>query len=267
VDEILNVVGTGSRINRVTAVRGPLVASETEYAQRMNDPASIYSMPPRQPGISSSTADDVSWAYDTRFTRRVGGARGHYNALRAKSRKCPICRQRDSGALDHFLPRETYPSLAIQPTNLVPICGPCNTRKEAQVALSADKQFLHPYFDDLGGDDWLYATFEERIGAPVLYYVDRPARWDDLLFARVVNHFEFFGISDLYGAQAATTLGGYKKLLTEKLERDPIRGPLEVRRTMLETAGSIRSFGAEPWLAAALQAWGESDWFCNGGWA
>lgn len=262
VREILAAAGSGPRIDRVTVLSAPLEVSETDYAARMDAP-SIHTMPRSQSGIAGEFEADISWAYESQMQSRRGGAREHYSVLRATSRKCPLCLQRDSTELDHYLPRDTHPTFAVQPTNLVPICSVCNKKKLNQVAVTPEDQFLHPYFDDLGGAAWLRATLIEVQGAPVIFSVARQPDWDDVTMKRVEWHFIRFGLSTLYSDQVGTTLGGYRELLDSTHRESQAAG---VKKLMLMTGESFRSYGAEPWLSAAMQAWGESPWFCDMKW-
>lgn len=60
--------------------------------------------------------------------------------------RCPICGASfgySQVTLDHILPKSIYPSLAILPINLVPICYYCNTRKNKKIS----ERVFHPYFE------------------------------------------------------------------------------------------------------------------------
>ena len=60
--------------------------------------------------------------------------------------RCPICGVSfgySQVTLDHILPKSVYPSLAILPINLVPICYYCNTRKNKKIG----ERVFHPYFE------------------------------------------------------------------------------------------------------------------------
>lgn len=60
--------------------------------------------------------------------------------------RCPICGASfgySQVTLDHVLPKSKYPSLAILPVNLVPICLYCNMRKNSKIK----GRIFHPYFE------------------------------------------------------------------------------------------------------------------------
>jgi hypothetical protein len=60
---------------------------------------------------------------------------------------CPMCGSTNVTSLDHILPKEDYPELAIFSYNLVPSCQPCNNRRGKKGAFSSSQGFIHPYFD------------------------------------------------------------------------------------------------------------------------
>jgi hypothetical protein len=87
--------------------------------------------------------------------------------------------------LDHYLPKESYPGISLQPTDLAPICGARNAIKLARVAAGQSDQFLHCYYEDLGGDGWLRAVVIEDTLAPVVLDVVPMASWSAQLAQRV----------------------------------------------------------------------------------
>lgn len=62
---------------------------------------------------------------------------------------CPSCGEPGRpNTLDHYLPKEDFPHLAVTPLNLVPMCDGCQGKKGTKTGGAAQpKWFLHPYFD------------------------------------------------------------------------------------------------------------------------
>jgi hypothetical protein len=60
---------------------------------------------------------------------------------------CPMCGSTNVTSLDHILPKEDYPELAVFSYNVVPSCQPCNNRRRTKGALANSPGFIHPYFD------------------------------------------------------------------------------------------------------------------------
>ena len=62
---------------------------------------------------------------------------------------CAMCGSTNVTSLDHILPKEDYPELAVFSYNLVPSCQPCNNRRAKKGAFSDTPGFVHPYFDSV----------------------------------------------------------------------------------------------------------------------
>lgn len=241
-----------------------LVQTETEFVASMASPA-IWDFEQARPGVDVETAKRVSRAYESKLVSKKGDARPFYDALRiaAKDGKCPNCMARDASALDHYLPREKYPAMAMQPTNLAPICTGCNTIKRQDVASAAEDQFLHPYFDKLGSEPWLSADVQELPSSPLTFSTLRPDAWDDVLFARVEGHFSRYKLGKLFATHSSSLLGNLRVLFQEEYVTG---GPTAVARMATRLQNSYNRPGLSPWAVAAFKAWSTSDWFCNGGW-
>lgn len=265
VAEILDQVGTGPRVNRVLAARTPIVEGEAEYIAR-GPLGTIWDVRREHAEIDVDLESDIRYVYKAKLAAPKGNVRAFYNKLRgaAPRGRCPFCLQREVSALDHHLPQDRWGRLATVPANLVPICGACNYVKREDYATSAEEAFLHPYFDDLGPAGWLVAAVQESPGAPLLFDVERQAGWDAVLFSRVVAHFQFFRLNDLYAANAAALLSSHRLQFERVLA---LSGSEGVRALASEMADSFRVGSYDPWSPVAMQAWASSDWFCAGGWA
>jgi hypothetical protein len=76
-------------------------------------------------------------------------ARKIYDKLLSKAPRgiCPFCGLGIASTLDHYLPKTKYPLFSVLASNLVPACKDCNTGKKTKIAITAEEQCLHPYFD------------------------------------------------------------------------------------------------------------------------
>lgn len=63
---------------------------------------------------------------------------------------CPMCGSQNTGAVDHYLPKETFAEFSILFENLVPACANCNSAGKGKIYRGeADpERFIHPYYDD-----------------------------------------------------------------------------------------------------------------------
>ena len=57
--------------------------------------------------------------------------------------ECPICDTGELDTLDHYLPKSVVPTLAVTPSNLVPMCGKCNRIKSDQMETTPEKMPFH----------------------------------------------------------------------------------------------------------------------------
>jgi len=264
VRHILAAVGDGSRIRRVTAVADALAEEELKFLARCDGNAQ-WSTPHEPASVPLALKSDLAYAFKDKLSDKDGSARLFYNRLRqAPHGRCPLCLERDVAALDHYLPKERWHALALTPGNLYPICTVCNGIKLAKYASTEEDQFLHPYFDDLGDDDWLSADLAEVPGAPLSFSIEAPARWGETLATRVRKHFELFQLGDLYRDRAVTLLSSHQVFFTNIYST---AGSEALRQTLLELAESYKESRLSQWPSVAMRQWAASDWFCDGRWA
>ncbi|MHA6879239.1 HNH endonuclease [Ralstonia pseudosolanacearum] len=210
------------------------------------------------------TTAEMEAVYNQRMVPKTAPGRTAYDKLMslARSGKCPLCAQRDASTLDHHLPKAHYPVLAITPLNLVPSCKDCNKAKLASLPTNATEETLHPYFDDIDGDRWLFASVQTTVPASLTFFVDPPNHWDAVLAGRMLLHFETLGLGELYAAQGADELLNIRHQLQTLHDAG---GAATVRNELLARAGSARAVRVNGWRVSAFQAFAESDWFCEGG--
>lgn len=210
------------------------------------------------------TTAEMEAVYNQRMVPKTAPGRTAYDKLMslARSGKCPLCAQRDASTLDHHLPKAHYPVLAVAPLNLVPSCKDCNKAKLASLPTNATEETLHPYFDDIDGDRWLFASVQTTAPASLRFFVDPPNHWDAVLTARMLLHFETLGLGELYAAQGADELLNIRHQLQTLHDAG---GAATVRSELSARAESAESVRVNGWRVSAFQAFAESDWFCDGG--
>ncbi|MGM7699432.1 hypothetical protein [Microbacterium sp. A84] len=268
VSEIVAACTLDPETNPFAGATDALLEVEATYAELASD-GRIFEFQSDQPGVSTDVADNVSWAYDIRLSSKKGPGRAYYDEMRlqAPGGNCSNCMARDAAALDHYLPKIDFPVVAIQPTNLLPICTACNGVKLRQSATAATEQFLHPFFDRLGPERWMHVTVLEEPSSPTVFEVRRASNWDETLHQRVQSHFRRFELGILLSQKAGTLLGNHRLAFESFFTDTPGGdGPAAVQR---EAARLAMSYAGEPqsaWAAAAFEAWSNSTWFCNGGW-
>lgn len=202
--------------------------------------------------------------YKSHFARIGAPTRGIYDAIRLapKYGLCPLCGQRSVGSVDHYLPQSLHPIFNLTPANLVPSCMDCNKAKLALVALTAEQQTLHPYFDDLGDERWLVADIQEATPPAIKYRVRPPAGWTPVLAERVKYHYKVMGLGVLYAAQAASELADISHALV-KLGNSS--GSVAVRSHLYDEFTSRQARDINSWKTALYEGLCVSNWFCTEG--
>ncbi|VFS07142.1 Uncharacterised protein [Citrobacter koseri] len=176
---------------------------------------------------------------------------------------CPLCGQGTVYQLDHYLPISCFPIYGVSPINLIPACADCNKRKSIYVADAANKQTLHPYFDDIDNERWLYASVIEIQPPALQFYIEPPAHWGDVISERILAHFKAFGLAALYATHAAVEITNIRYSLQRIAVGE--NSAKNVRDHLIDKAESCMHARLNSWQTATYDALEKSDWFCNGG--
>jgi hypothetical protein len=216
--------------------------------------------------LDGITKKQFSALYSQYMVGEKKPARKIYSFLKglAPNGKCPFCGYCDATTLDHFLPKSKYPLLTVLPLNLVPSCPYCNTGKSTDVALKAEDQILHPYYDHsaLMDEQWVFADVIPTIPATIKFYVKAPDKWDKQLEGRVLSHFVDNKLASRFSLQAADELSALRQTLEIYHEAQGIIG---VKFNLKAQAISEFKKYKNSWKTAMYQALEKSDWFCREG--
>lgn len=206
------------------------------------------------------TSKEINSIYKDRMARSNSPGYSVYKSIfrLAKRRVCPICGHRKVTTLDHYLPKSIYPSLVVNPINLIPSCFDCNKLKSSKVSNSSEKETLHPYFDDLGSERFLFAEIKDNKNPVIDFYIDPPSSWDKLLQKRVINHFETFNLNELYRTHAIDDIFGRRNAWK-------MLNPISLRNHLNELSESFLEVNVNNWEVAFYEGMANSDWFCEGG--
>jgi hypothetical protein len=253
----------GALKTSLESVGSELTAAELTYETRGNA-RDLYAMPQQLSLNGSISVADMIRLYANRFVRKRAPGRRTYDAIMtaAPYSRCPLCGLRTVSTLDHYLPKTLFASYVLAPLNLIPACSECNRLKRNWVASVATAQTLHPYFDNIEADRWLFADIQETSPPALSFSVSRPAVWDDLTFARVESHFRMFRLDALYASHAAEELVNIRLQLELLLERS---GPEGVKAHLVEQTASRAAHNINSWQSATYEALAGSDWYCAGG--
>lgn len=202
--------------------------------------------------------------YRSHFVPAKSPTRGMYEAIRQAPPfgTCPLCGQRTVASVDHYLPQSLFPVFNLTPANLIPACSDCNKNKLAKVAERAEDQTLHPYFDDLGRERWLFTSVERGTPPAISFFVRQPSEWPQVLYERVVHHFNVMGLAELYAAQAASELADISHGLREISQS---AGPHGVYAHLDSEWRTRHARDPNSWKTALYEGLRDSKWFCNQG--
>lgn len=164
--------------------------------------------------IGDLDSSELIGMYENYFSREGKKIRSIYNAILAKSDRCPFCGNiGHSAQLDHYLPKRYYPQYSIYPKNLIPICRDCNEGfKKASYAKEEEEQWIHPYFDKeiFFNEQWISANYKatnlEDPFATVEYFVNPPNSWSSIDKNRAQKHFDNLGLAIRFSKEANNQL-------------------------------------------------------------
>lgn len=185
-----------------------------------------------------------------------------YNIIRSSQHTCAYCSSssRSVSQLDHYLPKSIFPSLAVSPVNLIPICSDCNSKKGDYYSIKKDEMIIHPYFDDFANlsFDFIKCTVIEKVPIGFSFSIEKLQGWSDCTYNRVVKHFQMLGLEDLYRTDFEAIFEPYVRFFKMVYEDGNID---DVKKTIMQLIKSYKSSNTFPWHYAGFNAILNSEWF------
>lgn len=120
---------------------------------------------------------------------------------------CSYCLVNTANQLDHFLPKELFCILSVEPYNLVPSCGPCNLGKLTSWSSKPHERFFHPYFDekkDLG--IWLTVKIVDTSPIKIDFFPVVNSKVSSLDAQRIQYEFKTLKLNETYQKAASKLL-------------------------------------------------------------
>lgn len=192
---------------------------------------------------------------------------GRLSTLRSRlkfaAQKCPYCGFGEVRDLDHQLPRSKYKALAIFPSNLIPCCHTCNSKKRSVAGDEPDSQFPHPYLTDLPTEQFLFAQVDvERNGLLVRFHIVACNGMSDEVFRQLRFHLERMELQARYQAEVCTFMTSQRTAFEDAASP----GPESLRHFLARSiVNSTKDFGVNHWQTALLVGLLDSEAFCTGG--
>lgn len=213
--------------------------------------------------VKDVTKDEMIKVYEQGLVKSKLG-RKHYDSLidGAISGICPLCNKRQVSTLDHYLPKAHYPVLAVAPLNLIPSCFECNIKKQDSLIVSENFAPLHPYYDDVDGEEWLYAEIIHDQNILIKYYVKQPLTFSLVMYDRLKLHMSIYKLHELFSIEAAIELNERKfhfKKIRIALGRDLFINYLKSECSSIKKGRNINN----SWKVALYRAMYEDDWFID----
>lgn len=262
IDDCVSNMQSEKRINDYKTIKNDLNLMAEEY-DRKGSEKRLFDIAEHSAvgGISKS---ELIKLYNSKFSKLGQLPRGkYYDKIRSAAplNICPLCMNRVVSTVDHILPKSFYPGFSVTPYNLVPACKDCNTDKKEFVPKSDKEVHLHPYYDDVQSERWLFVEVLETNPITFNYVIKDVEGWSGVLMERIKKHFEIFNLNILYSIHAASELQSLTTLVNVRNT-----GGTEQVKYFLETLaiGKLKKH-KNHWQTAFYSGLSESDWFCNEG--
>jgi hypothetical protein len=259
----INSISDVSLRSRLDLVSNDIVDAARDYEQKA-EAKLLYTIISSKCGndeiaLGSVTKKELKDVYSSHMVGGGKPAREFYDKLLSQARLCPFCGFTEADTLDHYLPKAKYPQLSVLPINLVPSCTKCNKGKHAAIAITAEEQSLHPYFDHQHfiNEQWLYAEILPTNPMTPHYFVRAPAHWDSISKSRVQSHFDNFNLAYRYAIQASDELAG-KKYSLDSYKKE--NGTDALVRLLQNDAKSHAKNHINSWQTALYQALASKKW-------
>lgn len=228
---------------------------------------SLYSFPKET--LSNMGVDDIEFEsiYNDKLVSKKAIGRDIYMRIKnlcvdQYENRCPSCAKRPVTTLDHFLPKAVFRQLSISPLNLIPNCHDCNKIKFQYVATNNYNELIHPYFDNIDSEQWLFARLVNSDYPVIEYIITKPDSWSECLFERVKNHFHIYELESLYASNAMTLLNSHRHAFQELRKNTNGTDELNSHIQLLYT--SFKTSNLNSWDTALFFAISGNDEFYNG---
>lgn len=248
---------------RLKEIGAALTSAETAYKVQ-GTAHSLYKIEPSDNVTNLVSLDEMGKLYDGTFSREKTTSRHIYDKLKLGSLMCPLCGAQQVKTLDHYLAKTKHPQYAITPLNLIPACSDCNKAKSNFQPVSANDQAIHPYFDDIDDERWLFALVQTTTPPALVFFVSPSASWDLIKADRVRKGFEILQLSTLFAALSSDEVTNMKHRL-KRLHK--AAGATGVSAHLFEARDDLLEERKNSWQIAMYDALASSQWYCDGGFA
>jgi len=244
-------------------VKHHIINAGNNFVERINtNQLSLILPSPNINGVNMKQS--MMKLYTDKLSKKGQPGREYYDRWRAlaPNNRCPLCSVKQVTTLDHYLSKSDFPIFAIFPYNLVPACRDCNTEKLAHIATQYAEETLHPYFDNIDQQQWLFATINETRPPSFTFHIVPSPDWSAEMSLRVSKHMEIFKLHDLFADHGAEELSNISFRLNKLFN---LGGAAAVEEHLYDCMESCQESNLNSWRTATYKAMFESTWFHSNG--
>ena len=150
------------------------------------------------------SAEEMKQLYNDKFVNHKNVRQKYYDKIMISTNGiCPICEVGQAGNLDHYMPKSLYPTYALTPYNLIPICRDCNYNKKNDTFGSYEQAAFHPYYDEADNKIWLKAKLNVVENGLVASYYVNTENLNDTFAKKCISHMDIYDLYKKYATEAA----------------------------------------------------------------
>lgn len=262
IDDCVSNMQSAKRVNAYKEIKSDLSLLAEEYDEK-GFKKKLFDIAVHTK-VGRVSKSELIKLYNSKFSKLGQLPRGkYYDKIRsgAPLNICPLCMKRVVSTVDHVLPKGSFPGFSVIPYNLVPACKDCNMDKKEFVPKSDKEVHLHPYYDDVCSERWLFVEVLETNPITFKYVIKDVEGWPKVLMERIKKHFEIFNLNILYSIHAASELQSLSTLVGVR----KTGGAQQVKYFLETLAIGKLKIHKNHWQTAFYNGLFESDWFCNEG--
>jgi 5-methylcytosine-specific restriction endonuclease McrA len=205
------------------------------------------------PPSANWPADEAGWQRSLYDETYVGRSLEDVRAavLGAAKGRCVLCSVAQPHTLDHFLPKESWPSLSVLALNLIAACADCNRNKGTLANAAPGQQFVHPYLDAIPVTEVFLRCSPVVDGVMSPGFSVGPCEgMDGDILERLRWQFDTLRLDELYREEAILFFGERKDDWRESAEVSWATLSHQITR---ERSSAVKAAGCNMWKPAFLQ--------------
>lgn len=239
------------------------IQNKSDEYDSLAEKQSLSEIAPHNMVTNKVSKEDMTWLYEHKFVAQADVRAMYYDKIFVSTNGiCPVCCLGQVGNLDHYLPKSLYPTYAVTPYNLIPICRDCNYTKNDRNFDKISDATLHPYYDNADDIIWLKAKLIIKDGGLVAsYFVDENICTENkLLLQRCVIHFKIYKLNNRFAIEAAREISEKQRRWKTNLEK---WGKEEFLNSINEEIADLEIMHKNSWKAALYRALAEDATILN----